>query len=76
MPRGRTGDGLFDDTQWSLFLDPMGRMWMSSDRGVWWVDRDSLNAFAYPIVRSGDELHTFYAGLNFHVIDDYIKPIR
>ena len=33
---------------------------------------DSLNAFAYPIVRRGGRLSSFYAGLNFHVISDYV----
>ncbi len=33
---------------------------------------DSVAAFGYPIVRTADELHAGFVGLNFHVFGDYV----
>lgn len=33
---------------------------------------DTVHPFQYPFVQTGDELHTFFGGLNFHVFGDYI----
>ena len=33
---------------------------------------DTGHPFQYPVVISGDEIHSFYGGLNFHIFGDYI----
>jgi signal transduction histidine kinase/ligand-binding sensor domain-containing protein/DNA-binding response OmpR family regulator len=38
--------GLFDDTTWSILEDDLGNFWMSSNRGIFSVKKDDLNAFA------------------------------
>src|SRR5205823_14094395 len=39
-------DGLFDDTVWAILEDDDGKFWMSSNRGIFEVTKDELNAFA------------------------------
>jgi len=39
-----TRDGLFDDLVWRVLDDGHGRMWMSSNRGIWRVDRAALES--------------------------------
>jgi ligand-binding sensor domain-containing protein len=39
-------DGLFDDLMWSTLDDGLGNLWMSSNRGVWRVSRQQLEARA------------------------------
>ncbi len=39
-------DGLFDDALHSILDDGMGRLWMSTNRGIFWVQRSDLEAFA------------------------------
>jgi class 3 adenylate cyclase/ligand-binding sensor domain-containing protein len=36
--------GLFDDSIWQILDDEQGRLWMSSDRGVWWARTEDLDA--------------------------------
>jgi signal transduction histidine kinase/ligand-binding sensor domain-containing protein/DNA-binding response OmpR family regulator len=38
-------DGLFDDVIHQILEDSLGRLWMSSNRGIFWVTRSELNAF-------------------------------
>jgi ligand-binding sensor domain-containing protein/signal transduction histidine kinase/CheY-like chemotaxis protein len=38
--------GLFDDTAASILEDDLGNFWMSSNRGIFSVKKDDLNAFA------------------------------
>jgi hypothetical protein len=42
----RPGDGLYDDVIHQILEDDAGRLWMSSNRGIFWVNRADLNAFA------------------------------
>ena len=39
-------DGMFDDLMWSTLDDGLGNLWMSSNRGVWRVSRQQLEARA------------------------------
>ncbi|HEX3765835.1 MAG TPA: two-component regulator propeller domain-containing protein, partial [Kofleriaceae bacterium] len=39
-------DGMFDDLMWSTLDDGLGYLWMSSNRGVWRVSRQQLEARA------------------------------
>jgi ligand-binding sensor domain-containing protein len=39
-------DGLFDQVIHQILEDDFGRLWMSTNRGIFWVGRDDLNAFA------------------------------
>jgi signal transduction histidine kinase/ligand-binding sensor domain-containing protein/DNA-binding response OmpR family regulator len=39
-------DGLFDQVIHQILEDDFGRMWMSTNRGIFWVRRDELNALA------------------------------
>ncbi len=41
-----TTDGLFDPVVHEILEDDEGRLWMNSNRGIFWVRRDELNAFA------------------------------
>ena len=40
------GDGLFDDALHAILEDDDGRFWMSTNRGIFWVRRGDLEAFA------------------------------
>ena len=42
----RARDGLFDEVIHGILEDQFGRLWMSTNRGIFWVDRARLNAFA------------------------------
>ncbi|HEV8125592.1 MAG TPA: two-component regulator propeller domain-containing protein, partial [Gemmatimonadales bacterium] len=41
-----TKDGLYDPVVHMILEDEAGRLWMNSNRGIFWVRRDELNAFA------------------------------
>jgi len=41
-----TTDGLFDDVIHQILDDGAGRLWMNTNRGIFWVPRAELNAFA------------------------------
>lgn len=41
-----SADGLFDDVIHTILEDNFGRLWMSTNRGIFWVSRAELNAFA------------------------------
>jgi signal transduction histidine kinase/ligand-binding sensor domain-containing protein/DNA-binding NarL/FixJ family response regulator len=41
-----TRDGLYDPVVHVILEDGEGRLWMNSNRGIFWVRRDELNAFA------------------------------
>jgi signal transduction histidine kinase/ligand-binding sensor domain-containing protein/CheY-like chemotaxis protein/AraC-like DNA-binding protein len=41
-----TRDGLYDPVVHVILEDGDGRLWMNSNRGIFWVRRDELNAFA------------------------------
>ncbi|HEX6049634.1 MAG TPA: two-component regulator propeller domain-containing protein [Gemmatimonadaceae bacterium] len=41
-----TRDGLFDEVIHQILEDHAGRFWMSTNRGIFWVTRAELNAFA------------------------------
>jgi len=41
-----TSDGLYDPVVHVILEDGAGRLWMNSNRGIFWVRRDELNAFA------------------------------
>jgi signal transduction histidine kinase/ligand-binding sensor domain-containing protein/AraC-like DNA-binding protein/DNA-binding NarL/FixJ family response regulator len=42
----RKHDGLFDDVVHQVLEDAQGRMWMNTNRGIFWVRRQDLDAFA------------------------------
>jgi signal transduction histidine kinase/DNA-binding response OmpR family regulator len=42
----RVTDGLFDDVIHTILEDDFGRLWMSTNRGIFWVLRDELISFA------------------------------
>lgn len=42
----RRRDGLFDEVIHQILEDDFGRLWMSTNRGIFWVSRAELNAFA------------------------------
>lgn len=42
----RARDGLFDEVIHQILDDGAGRFWMSTNRGIFWVTRGELNAFA------------------------------
>ena len=39
-------DGLFDEVIHQILEDDVGRLWMNTNRGIFWVARSELNAFA------------------------------
>ena len=41
-----TSNGLFDDVVHVILEDDLGRLWMSGNRGIFWVSRENLNAYA------------------------------
>ena len=41
-----TRDGLFDEVIHQILEDGSGRLWMSTNRGIFWVERRQLNDFA------------------------------
>ncbi|HEX8114171.1 MAG TPA: two-component regulator propeller domain-containing protein [Kofleriaceae bacterium] len=41
-----THDGMFDDLVWRILDDGLGNLWMSSNRGIWRVNRQQLEAVA------------------------------
>jgi ligand-binding sensor domain-containing protein len=41
-----TREGMFDDRAWRILDDELGNQWMSSNRGIWRVSRDQLDAVA------------------------------
>ena len=41
-----TKDGLFDEVIHQILEDDAGRLWMNTNRGIFWVSRAELNAFA------------------------------
>jgi signal transduction histidine kinase/ligand-binding sensor domain-containing protein/CheY-like chemotaxis protein len=41
-----TTDGLFDEVIHQILEDDAGRLWMNTNRGIFWVPRAELNAFA------------------------------
>jgi hypothetical protein len=41
-----TGDGLYDDAIHRILADDAGRMWMNTNRGIFWVTRAELVGFA------------------------------
>lgn len=41
-----TEDGLFSDVVHQIVEDDFGRLWMSSNQGIFWADREDLEAFA------------------------------
>jgi signal transduction histidine kinase/ligand-binding sensor domain-containing protein/DNA-binding response OmpR family regulator len=41
-----TKDGLFDEVIHQILEDDSGRLWMNTNRGIFWVARAELNAFA------------------------------
>ena len=41
-----TTDGLFDEVIHQILEDQFGRLWMNTNRGIFWVARSELNAFA------------------------------
>ena len=41
-----TKDGLFDEVIHQILEDDAGRLWMNTNRGIFWVPRAELNAFA------------------------------
>jgi ligand-binding sensor domain-containing protein len=47
----RMTDGLFDEVVHQILEDDYGRLWMSSNRGIFWVPRSELLAFADGSVR-------------------------
>lgn len=51
-------EGLFDTVIHIILEDNHGRFWMSSNRGIFWVEKDELNSFAQGEI---DRIHsTFY----------------
>ena len=50
----------------------MFRLQIAQTRWTLLFDFQPLQAFQYPVVRTGDELHSFYGGLNFHIFGDYL----
>jgi signal transduction histidine kinase/ligand-binding sensor domain-containing protein/CheY-like chemotaxis protein len=42
----RQKDGLFDNGIHQILDDKLGSLWMSTNRGIFWVRQDELNAFA------------------------------
>ena len=42
----READGLFDGVIHQILEDDLGRLWMSTNHGIFWVSRAELNAFA------------------------------
>src|SRR5262249_45645350 len=47
----RATDGLFDEVIHQILEDDFGRLWMSSNRGIFWITRADLLAFAAGRVR-------------------------
>jgi ligand-binding sensor domain-containing protein len=41
-----TRHGMFDDVMWRILDDELGHLWMSSNRGIWRVSRQQLDAVA------------------------------
>ena len=51
-----TKDGLFDDLMWTILDDGIGNLWMSSNRGIWRVSRQQLEARASGLRPTVDSL--------------------
>jgi ligand-binding sensor domain-containing protein len=51
-----TRDGMFDDLVWRILDDGLGNLWMSSNRGIWRVGRDQLDAHATGLRRTIDSV--------------------
>jgi ligand-binding sensor domain-containing protein len=49
-------EGLFDDRMWRILDDGLGNLWMSSNRGIWRVSRQQLEAVAARELRSVDSV--------------------
>jgi ligand-binding sensor domain-containing protein len=47
-------EGMFDDVVWRILDDGRGNLWMSSNRGIWRVSRDQLEARALGLRRTVD----------------------
>jgi ligand-binding sensor domain-containing protein len=47
-------EGMFDDRMWRILDDGIGNLWMSSNRGIWRVSRQQLDAVAAGQRRSVD----------------------
>jgi ligand-binding sensor domain-containing protein len=47
-------DGMFDDVVWRILDDGLGNLWMSSNRGIWRVSRDQLEAHSLGFRRTID----------------------
>jgi hypothetical protein len=47
-------DGMFDDVVWRILDDGLSNLWMSSNRGIWRVSRDQLEAHALGLRRTID----------------------
>ncbi|HXW97423.1 MAG TPA: two-component regulator propeller domain-containing protein, partial [Gemmatimonadales bacterium] len=59
-----TSDGLYDPVVHVILEDGAGRLWMNSNRGIFWVRRDELNAFAdHRITRIHSTAYTERDGL-------------
>jgi signal transduction histidine kinase/CheY-like chemotaxis protein/ligand-binding sensor domain-containing protein len=46
-----SAEGLWDNAIHYIAEDPQGRLWMNSNRGIFWIERDRLNAYRF----GGDE---------------------
>jgi ligand-binding sensor domain-containing protein len=51
-----TKDGMFDDLMWRILDDGRGNLWMSSNRGIWWVSREQLEARASGLRQAVDSV--------------------
>ncbi len=64
ITRYATTDGLYDPVVHEILEDDGGRLWMNSNRGIFWVRRDELNAFAeHRIARIHSTAYTERDGL-------------
>ncbi len=71
----RAKDGLFDEVIHQILEDDFGRLWMSTNRGIFWVARAELNAFAEgKIARIHSTAYTEREGLRNREANGGMQP--
>jgi len=70
-----TKDGLFDEVIHQILEDDDGRLWMNTNRGIFWVPRAELNAFAEgKVSRVHSTAYTERDGIQNHEGNGGVQP--
>ena len=75
IARIATKDGLFDEVIHQILEDDGGRLWMNTNRGIFWVPRAELNAFADgKVSRVHSTAYTERDGIRNHEGNGGVQP--